>query len=68
MEVIGTIQGLNLDNGKYNGNYWDYKGYMEVIGTMQGLNLDNGKYNGNYWDYSGYIMETIGIIVFVWVL
>ena len=71
--------GLYWDNGKENGNYWDYSGSIRIIGYILGLYWDNGKENGNYWDYRGSIriigyilglywdiekkMETTGIIV-----
>ena len=47
--------GLNRDNGKENGNYRDYKGYIGIIVYIYiyiyilGLYRDNGKENGNYY-------------------
>ena len=43
---IGVIKGLYRDNGKENGNYRGYRGYVRVV--MLGLYRDNGKENGNY--------------------
>ena len=37
-------EGLYWDNGKENGNYYEY--------GMLGLSWDNGKYNGNSEDLS----------------
>ena len=38
---------LGVSNGKENGNYRDYRGY---IGVILGLCWDNGKDNGNYYN------------------
>ena len=58
------------DNGKENGNYRDYRGYIGIIGYILGLYRDNGKENGNYyiwlyrdsdlyWGYIGVILYPI---------
>ena len=44
---IGVIWG---DNGKENGNYIDYRGYIGVIGYILGIYWGNGKENGNYYN------------------
>ena len=38
------------DNGKENGNYQDYRGYIGVIRYVLGFHFDNGKENGNYYN------------------
>ena len=42
-----------MDNGKENGNYKDYKGFIGtiqgIIWYMLGLYLDSGKENANYY-------------------
>ena len=38
------VIGLRRENGKENGNYRDYRGY---IGGIYGLYVDNGTENGN---------------------
>ena len=53
-----VILGLYGDNGKENGNYRDYRGYIGfflmgvaiggMIRVILGLYRDNGKENGNY--------------------
>ena len=50
-----VILGLHRDNGKENGNYKDYRGYIRVIycgddRVILGLYRDNGKENGNYYN------------------
>ena len=42
--------GLYWENGKENGNYRDYRGY---IGYVLGLYWENGKENGNYFSTLG---------------
>ena len=49
---------INRDNGKENGNYRDYRGYMGIMGYILGfINRDNGKENGNY--YKGLYRDNI---------
>ena len=40
---------LCSDNGKENGNYRDYRGYIGITGYIFGLFRDSGKENGNYY-------------------
>ena len=53
--ILYIILGLYWDNGKENGNYWDYSGSIRILGYILGLYWDNGKENGNYYngDYIG---------------
>ena len=44
----GVILRLYGDNGKENGNYMDFRGYIGIIGYILGLHGDNEKENGNY--------------------
>ena len=37
------------NNGKENGNYRDYRGYIGIMGYILGLYRDNGKENGSYY-------------------
>ena len=34
---------LSWDNGKENGNYWDYRDSIRIIGYILGLCWDKGK-------------------------
>ena len=49
--------GLYGDNGKENGKYRDYRGYIGIVGYILGLYRDNGKENGNC--YNGFILWLI---------
>ena len=40
---------LYRDNGKEDGNYREYRGYLGFTGYILGLYSDDGKEHGNYY-------------------
>ena len=62
---FGVILGLYRDNGKLNGNYRDYPGFvLGLLGIyiyILGLYRDNRKYNGNY--HLGFRVQGLGFKV-----
>ena len=61
MGIIGYILGLFWDNGKENGNYRSYRGYIGIIGYILGFYRDN-YYNGRLYKFLGIYWGDTGIM------